>query len=150
MIRLALAKSSRRVSSSLSSSEELDEEEDESSEDLDWTMMCFLKSLLLRRFFFLLRVFLDDNLLWREGDMMSPVVHASEKFFCKRWTNCPPSVPKSCAGPEVARRRVVLLRRLLLRLRRWECDSSEEELLLPLQLEGDESSEEDNSVTTVA
>ena len=153
MIRLDFAKS-RRVSSSLSSSEELDEEEEEeeeSSEDLDWTMMCFLRSLLLRCFFLLL-LFLDDDLLWREGDVTSSVVQASEKFFWRRWMNCSPSVPKSCAGPELRLRAVLLprLRRLLLRLRRWESDSSEEELLPPLLLEGDESSEEDNSDITVA
>lgn len=157
MIRLALARS-RRVSSSLSSSEEeLDEEEDvssSSSSDLDWTMMCFLRSLLLRCFF-LLPLFLDDDLLRREGDATtSSVAHASVKFFCKRWMNCSPSVPKSCAGPALRLRVVLLprLRRLLLRLRRWESDSSEEELLLlpPLLLEGDESSEEDNSDITVA
>ena len=43
-------------------------------------MMCFLRSLLLRCFFLLL-LFLDDDLLWREGDVTSSVVQASEKFF---------------------------------------------------------------------
>ena len=152
MMRLALAKSSRRVSSSLSSSEELDDEDDdESSDDLDWTMMCFRRSLLLRCFFLLL-LFLDDDLLRREGDVTSSVVHASEKFFWRRWMNCSPSVLKSWAGPTLRLRVVLLprLRRLLLRLRRWESDSSEDELLLPLLLEGDESSDEDNSDITVA
>ena len=91
IIKLDWIKSSSRVSSSLSSSEESDDDEEEE----DWTMICCLSSLLSLCFSFILLLFFLDL----DGGARSPVVHACEKFFCRRWTNCSPRVPKSSAGP---------------------------------------------------